>query len=62
MCPEKAPRLYQPTLALEAQGPGVWEQLPQAQRRRCRQLLVQLLRQVVLPVPRSGRPAHERED
>jgi hypothetical protein len=62
MCPEKTPPLYQPTLALEPKAPGVWEQLPEAQRQRCRQLLVQLLRQVVLQVQRSGRLAHERED
>ncbi len=62
MCPEKNPRPYQATLAFVAKAPGVWEQLPLAQRQRCRQLLVELLLQVVLKIHPSRSRAHEREN
>lgn len=39
----------------------VWEQLPEPNRVRCRELIVELLRVVVL-VHREPRRKHERED
>ena len=62
MCSEQNPRPYQPTLAFVAKAPRVWEQLPLVQRQCCRQLLMQLLRQVVLKLPPPRSPAHEREN
>ena len=54
MRPE-SPKLmcHQSTLAFRR--PALWERLPQAQRTRVRELLVELLRQVVLPAPPVGR-------
>jgi hypothetical protein len=40
---------------------GLWEKLPQPSRVRCRELIVELLRAVVLACPDAGRE-HERED
>ena len=40
---------------------GLWEKLPQPSRVRCRELIVELLRAVVLARPDAGRK-HERED
>jgi len=63
MCPEKNhPSYHQSTLALEAKENPVWEQLPQAQRLRCRQLLAQWLSQVVRPANPPRSHEHERQD
>ncbi len=63
MCPEKIhPHYQQSTLALEAKENPVWEQLPQAQRLRCRQILVQWLSQVVLAANPPRSHEHERQD
>ena len=40
---------------------GLWEKLPEPSRVRCRELIVELLRAVVLVRPKAGRE-HERED
>jgi len=40
---------------------GLWEKLPQPRRVRCRELIVELLRAVVLVRRAPGRE-HERED
>ena len=40
---------------------GLWEKLPQPSRVRCRELIVELLRAVIL-VHREPRRKHERED
>jgi hypothetical protein len=39
----------------------LWEKFPEPNRVRCRELIVQLLRAVVLIPPQAGRN-HERED
>lgn len=39
----------------------LWEQLPESSRDRCRELIVELLRAVVLVDPEDWR-GHERED
>lgn len=40
----------------------VWENLPEPNRVRCRGLIVELLRVVVLAHPEPWRREHERED
>ena len=40
---------------------GLWEKLPEPHRDRCRELIVELLRAVVLARYDAGR-GHERED
>ncbi len=40
---------------------GLWEKLPDPNRVRCRELIVELLRAVVLVQPKAWRE-HERED
>ena len=40
---------------------GLWEKLPESSRVRCRELIIELLRSVIL-VHREARREHERED
>jgi len=56
---EKNRDYRQPRLAFGKKG--LWEKLPQSSRVRCRELIVELLRAVVLARPDAGRE-HERED
>jgi hypothetical protein len=60
MRPDQKPTYYQVKLTLT--GKVLWDQLPEPQRVRCRQLLIQLLRTVVLQTPLptpNPEPDHE---
>jgi hypothetical protein len=59
MRPEKKRDYRQQRLAFANQA--LWERLPELHRLRCRDLIVELLRTVVL-VRREPRRGHERED
>ena len=59
MRPEKKRDYRQQRLAFANQA--LWERLPELHRLRCRELIVELLRTVVL-VRRAPRREHERED
>jgi hypothetical protein len=59
MRPEPKRDYRQPRLAFEKKE--LWEKLPPSSRVRCRELIVELLRAVVL-VRRAPRREHERED
>jgi hypothetical protein len=59
MRPEKKRDYRQQRLAFANQA--LWERLPELHRVRCRDLIVELLRAVVL-VRRAPRREHERED
>jgi len=60
MCPDKPVQYYQPQLALPKKAPLQWHQLPEANRVRCRELLLQMLRQAVMN-PAPERNSHERQ-
>ncbi len=51
MCPKKIPLHNQREFKLNPSG--VWQRLPEKNRSQCRQLLSQMLRQVVLPPNQS---------
>jgi hypothetical protein len=59
MRPEKKRDYRQQRLAFANQA--LWERLPEPHRIRCRELIVELLRTVVLVHREPGR-GHERED
>jgi hypothetical protein len=59
MHPKPKTDYYQINLAFPKKD--LWESFPPAQRVRCRELIVQLLRAVVL-TPAQPRRRHERED
>jgi hypothetical protein len=59
MRPEKKRNYRQQRLAFANQA--LWGRLPELHRLRCRDLIVELLRKVVL-VRREPRRGHERED
>ena len=59
MRPEPKRDYRQPRLAFEKKE--LWGRLPPSRRLRCRELIVELLRAVVL-VRREPRREHERED
>ncbi len=59
MSPEKTKPCHQPQLPLSQ--PTLWHQFPEPTRVRCRQLLSQLLRQVVLNLP-TQRSDDERKN
>lgn len=51
----KSPKLMDRQSTLTFHRPTPWEHLPQAQRTRVRDLLVELLRQIVWPTPPTER-------
>jgi hypothetical protein len=59
MRPEKKREYRQQRLAFA--NKGLWERLPEPHRIRCRELIVELLRAVILVHREPGRE-HERED
>jgi hypothetical protein len=59
MCPDKHPLYHQAQLPLPKKT--LWDRFPEPTRLRCRQLLIQLLHQVVLSGSKE-RSSDEREN